>query len=101
MTDTTLIELLAQQVLNWRSGEDRFVTGNRSWCPKWRFNPLERIEDAFLLLDHSKATRYVISQTGSKLQVEVELNQKIGRATGCSRPRAITLALARGLGLEV
>ena len=101
MTDSMLIDRLAVQVMHWRVGPDRFITGNRSWLPKWRFNPLQRLEDAFMLLDHSKSARYVISQTSGKFQVEVERDGKIGRAADDSKPRAITLALARSLGLEV
>jgi hypothetical protein len=101
VTDNLLIDRLAQQVLHWRVGPDRFLTGNRSWIPRWKFNPLERLEDAFRLLDHSKSARYVISQTGGKFQAEVEHDGKIGRAADDSKPRAITLALARSLGLEV
>jgi len=101
LTDTVLIDRLAQQVLHWHVGPDRFMTGNRSWLPRWRFNPLERLEDAFLLLDRSRSPQYVISQAGGKFQVEVELGGIIGRAAGDSKPRAIALALARSLGWEV
>ena len=101
MTDNLLIDRLAQQVLHWRVGPDRFITGNRSWLPKWRFNPLQRLEDAFMLLDHSKSARYVISQTGAAFQVAVEHDGEIGRASDDCKPRAITLALARSLGLEM
>ena len=101
MNDNMLIDQLAQQVLHWRVGPDRFITGNRSWLPRWRFNPLQRLEDAFMLLDHSESSRYVILQTGGAFQVEVEHDGTIGRAADDSKPRAITLALARSLGLEV
>jgi hypothetical protein len=101
LTDNVLIDQLARKVLHWSVGPDRFLTGNRSWLPKWRFNPLERIEDSFLLLDHSKPARYVVSQTGGKCRVVVEHDGKIGRAADDSKPRAITLALARSLGMEV
>lgn len=101
MTDTMLIDRLAQQVLHWGIGADRFLTGDRSWIPKWKFNPLEHLEDAFRLLDHSKAIRYSISQSGGSFAVEVEQGGKIGKATGISKPRTITLALARSLRLEV
>jgi len=99
MTDNVLINQLAQQVLHWRVGPDRFILANRSWLPKWRFNPLERLEDAFLLLDHDKSVRYVISQKDGKCQVEVEHNGEIGRACCDSKARAIVLALARSLGV--
>ncbi|OFV98395.1 MAG: hypothetical protein A3H28_02560 [Acidobacteria bacterium RIFCSPLOWO2_02_FULL_61_28] len=101
MTDNLLIDRLAQEVLHWCVAPDRFLTGNRSWIPKWKFNPLERLEDAFRLLDHSQPMRYAISQIGGAFQVEVERSGKVGKASGDSKPRAITLALARSLGLEL
>ena len=101
MTDNVLIDLLARQVLRWGVAPDRFLTGNRSWIPKWKFNPLERLEDAFRLLDHDESVHYSISRSGSAFEVEVEHDGKVGRATGDSKPRAVTLALARSLGLGV
>lgn len=100
MTDNVLIDRLAQQVLQWGVAPDRFLTGNRSWIPKWKFNPLERIDDAFGLLDHSGSSRYAILKAGGAFEVEVECHGRVGRATGRSSARAITIALARSLGLE-
>lgn len=99
--DQRLTEALAVQVMGWRVGPDRFITGARSWLPKWRFNPLQQLLDAFMLLDYSKSKRYVISKNGTSFQVEVEHDGKVGKATGKSKPRTITLALARSLGLDV
>ena len=96
-----LIDRLAQEVLHWRVGPDRFITGNRSWLPKWRFNPLERLDDAFMVLDRSGSSRYAIVKAGGACEVEVECNGRVGRATGNSRSRAITMAVARSIGLEV
>ena len=101
MPDRILIDLLAKQVLRWGVGPDRFLTGERSWVPKWRFNPLENIGDAFMLLDRCGPKCYAISCVDHLFQVEVECDGKIGRATGDSKPRTITLALARSLGVEV
>ena len=101
MNDNLLVDHLAQQVLGWGVGPDRFLTGNRSWIPKWRFNPLEHLEDAFRLLDNSKSSRYAISQSGAAFEVEVECGGSIGKASGHLKPRTITLAVARSLGLEV
>lgn len=86
MTDNMLIDRLAQQVLHWGIGADRFMTGDRSWIPKWKFNPLEHLEDAFRLLDHSLAVRYSISQSGGSFAVEVEQGRKTGRARGSRSP---------------
>ena len=101
MTTEQLTALLAERVMRWRVGPDRFLTGNRSWIPRWKFNPLERLEDAFRLLDHSGSSRYVISRTGNGFDVEVECDGRVGKATSDSKPRAITLAVARVLGIEV
>jgi hypothetical protein len=80
-------------------GPDRYLTGQRSWLPKWRFSPLQRLEDAFKLLDHDQSVRYVISQKDGRCHIEVEHNGKIGRASGDSKARAIVLALARSIGV--
>jgi hypothetical protein len=101
VNDNMLIDRLALQVMHWRVGPDRFITGNRSWLPKWKFDPLDRIEHAFMLLDEGRPSRYAISRVGAVFQVEVECDGKIGRATGDAKARTITLALARSLGLEV
>jgi hypothetical protein len=95
------MDRLAEHVLGWRVAPDRFMTENRSWLPRWRFNPLERLEDAFLVLDRCESLRYTISQSNGGFQVEVENEERIGKAAGSSMPRTITLAVARSLGWEV
>jgi hypothetical protein len=101
MTDAILIDRLAQRILHWNVTPDRFLIGNRSWIPKWKFNPLERLDDAFRLLDEAAPSRYAISLIDGQFRVEVELNSAVGVASEEPKPRAITLAVARGLGLEV
>ena len=100
MKDNVLIANLAQEVMHWGVGPDRFLIGNRSWIPRWKFKPLEHIQDAFMLLDHSGSSRYSILKASGAFEVKVECNGRVGRATGRSSARAITLALARSLGLE-
>jgi hypothetical protein len=101
LSDRALIDLLAEQVLGWRVAPERFMTEDRSWLPRWRFNPLERLDDAFVLLDRSLPARYQIAQAKGEFQVEVESNGRIGTAAGSPKARIITFALARSLGLEV
>jgi hypothetical protein len=86
MTDNMLIDRLAQQVLHWDIGADRFLPGDRSWIPKWKFNPLEHLEDAFRLLDHSQAMRYSISQSGGSFTVEVKQGAGSARPQGSRSP---------------
>ena len=99
MTDNVLVERLAKTVMHWRVGPDRFTTSSRSWLPRWRFRPLERITDALLLLEHSGASRYSISFSRNVFVVEVECAGRIGKATDTSAARAITMALAHALKL--
>lgn len=101
MNPERLTAMLAKSVMGWKVAPDRFLTSNRSWIPRWKFNPLERVQDAFMLLDSSGSNRYTILKAGGCFEVKVECNGRDGRATDRSSARAITLALARSLGLEV
>lgn len=92
---------LAERVMGWNVAPDRFLTGNRSWIPRWRFQPLERLEDAFRLLEKAQPEHYSMGLDGSgRFSVEVRLGGKLGLARDEVKPRAITLAIARALGLE-
>ena len=77
------------------------MTAKRSWIPRWKFNPLERIQDAFMLLDASRSKHYTIVKAKGSFKVEVECDGRIGKATGQSSAQTITIALARSLGLDV
>ena len=101
MNPERLTAMLAKSVMGWKVAPDRFLTAKRSWIPRWRFNPLERIEDAFMLLDRSGSHRYTISRAGEVFEVEVECGGRVGKATNDSKPRAITLAVARALGTKM
>ena len=47
MTGKQLTATLAERVMGWRVGPDRFQIGNRGWIPRGRFRPTERLQDAF------------------------------------------------------
>lgn len=101
MTAETLIPQLAQRVMGWGVAPDRFLLGNRSWIPRWRFQPLERLEDAFRLLEKAQPEHYSMGLDASgRFSVEVRIRGKLGVARDELKPRAITLAIARALGLE-
>jgi hypothetical protein len=101
MTAEALTAQLAERVMGWNVAPDRFLTGNRSWIPRWRFQPLERLEDAFRLLEKAQPEHYSMGlDRNGRFSVEVRLGGKLGLASDEVKPRAITLAIARALGLE-
>jgi hypothetical protein len=100
MNDQRLTDELATRVLGWKPSSDRFVKPGRGWLPRWRFRPLEELADALRLLD-AAAQRYVLTRDGRTFTADVEVKSRRGKASGTSKARAITLAVARAMGLEV
>ena len=101
MNDDRLTDELARRVMGWKVTPDRFVTQGRSWLPKWRFAPLRRLEDAFQLLDHAASEYLLATVDGHPFTVEVRVHGRNGKASGELKARAITLALAYALGVEI
>jgi len=96
-----LTEELARRVMGWRVCPDRYLKSGRDWVPRWRFQPLERIEDAFALLDQS-SSQYKIERAGDgQFRVRVQIGRQVGRASGEGKASAICLALAQALQLDV
>jgi hypothetical protein len=88
--------------MGWSVAPDRYLIGNRSWIPRWRFQPLERLEDAFRLLEKAQPECYSMGAgADGAFSVQVRICGCGGEARHESKPRAITLAIARALGLEV
>ena len=92
---------LAQRVMGWRAGPDRFIKPGRSWIPRWRFAPMARLEDAFHLLDCVASAYRLQTLEDGTFSAEVRVGSRIGKASGEPKARAITLTVARVLGLEV
>jgi hypothetical protein len=102
VTTDMLTSLLAQRVLGWTVAPDRFLMGGRRWLPRWRFKPVEDLTDAFQLLDGAAPDEY--SMTGGNrggFRVRVRIGDATGESCGASKPLAITIAIARALGIEV
>ena len=99
-SDRQLTEDLARLVMGWRSTANRFLKPGRGWLPKWRFAPLERLEDAFQLL--RAANRYVLSCNPNHIfTAEIWIGRRTGKASDEHEARAIAIAAGRALGLEV
>jgi len=101
MTRGALTALLAEQVLGWRAVPNRFIKDGRSWIPRWRFNPMENLEDAFLLLDRTGGAYTLALDPEGGFTAEVRIGDRVGRAFGNPKARTITFAVAQALGIEV
>src|SRR4051794_6909280 len=100
MRAEALASLLAQRVMRWDVAADRFLMGERRWSPRWRFQPTEKLEDAFRLLDAADPIEYRIDGGGGTLRVRVRIGRTVGEAQSDSRARAITYAIARAIGID-
>ena len=102
MTDEHLTALLAERVMGWTIGPDRFMTGNRGWLSRWRFQPAEKLADALRLLEVAAPEEYSMRGDSDGIsQVHVRIGDAVGEACSSSKPRAITCAIARAVGLDV
>ena len=102
MNTELLTSAVAERIMRWTVCPDRFITGKRAWMPPWRFQPTERIEDAFRLLERAAPREYsIVGDDKGTFRATVRLEQTIGEAIGGSQPFALTCAIARACGIEV
>jgi hypothetical protein len=88
--------------MGWRVGPERFMMDARRWLPRWRFQPATRLEDALRLLQRSASQDYATGAAENDVfWARVLIADVVGEARECSQARAITLAVARAIGLEV
>jgi len=96
MTAEALTTLLAERIMGWHVTAHRYLIGERRWLPRWRFNPAERLQDAFRLLEQAAPEEYSMGAADNGyFWVRVRVAGTIGEALESSKPRAITFAIAR------
>jgi hypothetical protein len=101
MTAATITGLLAERVMGWGVAPDRYLLGNRCWMPRWKFQPLARLDHAFQLLDKSGGAYTLTTRPGGGFTAEVRLDNRTGAAAGGPKAATITIAVARAIGLDV
>lgn len=102
MTHEQLTAILAERVMRWTVGRERFLMGNREWTPRWRFRPTEKLEDAFRLLEGAAPQEYSLCcDDKGNIHARVRIDGALGEARGTSAPSVITYAVARAVGVEV
>jgi hypothetical protein len=102
MTSEHLAAVLAEKVMGWSVGPDRFMMGDRRWQPRWRFQPANRLEDAFRLLERAAPQEYALrAAENGGFWASVRISGNTGEAHESSQARALTLAIARALRLDI
>lgn len=94
--------VLAERVMGWSVGADRFFIDARRWLPRWRFQPTKNIADAFQLLEGAAVVEYVLRANRNGLfWVQVRTRRGTAKASASSLPLAICAAVARAYGIHV
>ncbi len=100
-TNSEITNLLAQRVMRWRLGPDRFLLGDRRWLARWRFQPMEKLDDAFQLLEKADPSEFLMrGDDEGNITVKVTIGGKSGRAVRKSKPEAISFAVAAAIGID-
>jgi hypothetical protein len=101
MSSEQLTTLLAERVMGWGVVPERFLIGGRRWIPRWRFQPLTNLEDAFRLLEKAASTFTLTLKGHGTFSAQVKVRDHAGSAVGASKAATITVAVARAIGLDV
>jgi hypothetical protein len=93
--------ILAARVLHWRVTPDRFLTGDRGWLPRWKFQPTRKLADAIRLLEAADAKEYSVgADTNGDFRARVRIGGATAEAHANTKPLAICLAVAAAVGIE-
>jgi hypothetical protein len=93
---------LAEHIFYWRVSPNRFLTGNRCWLPRWKFQPTTKLNDALRVLEGLEPQEFSISadrKDGYCAKVTIADRVIYGRDK--SKPMAICRAVAAVLGIDV
>src|SRR5258708_879998 len=55
--------------MGWKSAPGRFLMDKRRWIPAWRFQPLQKIDDAFQVLHSAGVIEYVLFAPGDVIEI--------------------------------
>jgi hypothetical protein len=101
VTDDQITAFLAERVMGWSVGPERFMMGGRRWIPRWRFQPATRLGDALRLLERLAPQEYAMgAASNGGYWVRVRIAGITGEATESSQARAMMISIARAIGLE-
>jgi hypothetical protein len=100
-TPDQLTACLAVRVLHWRVTPDRFLTGERGWLPRWKFQPVQKLADAIRLLEAASPEEYfVTADANGDFCARVRIRGATAQARAHTKALAICLAVAAVLGID-
>ena len=100
MTGDQLTDALAVRVMEWRLAPGRYLKSGRQWAPCWHFQPLYRLEHALQLLEKAADTYSLKRNAEGIFEARVSVGGCAGNALGTSPATAITVAIARAVGID-
>jgi hypothetical protein len=100
VTNDQLAATLAERILGWRVGPERFLLGNRQWITRSQFRPFDRVQDAFRLLRKTPSAFSLTKTRDGVFTAIVQVGDRAGTASGQAAAAAITSAIARALGVD-
>jgi hypothetical protein len=100
MTNDQLTAILAERILGWRVGPERFILGSRQWITRAHFQPFDRIQDAFRLLKKAASAFSLTKTPDGVFTATVQVGDLSGTASGRAEATAISLAIARAIGVH-
>jgi hypothetical protein len=101
-TPDQLTGSLVAAVLHWRVAPGRFLTSERGWLPRWKFQPAQKITDAIRLVEAAGTEEYSLtSNADGNFCATVRINGTTSEGCANTKPLAICLALAAAVGIEV
>jgi hypothetical protein len=102
VTTDQLTALLAENVMHWRVGPERFLMDGRRWLPRWKFQPVQKLTDAIRLLEAAKPEAYsVAAEPNGTFCARVSVSGVTAEGHARTKPLAICLAVAAVAGIAV
>jgi hypothetical protein len=101
VTNDQLTAIMAERILGWPVGPERFIMGNRQWITRGHFQPVDRVQDAFRLLQKAASGFSLTKTPDGVFSATVCVGDRTGTASGSAVAATITRAIGRALGLEV
>jgi len=101
ISDERLTTELAVRAMRWRLAPGRYLKPDRGWTSRSGFRPLVDLKDAFQALESVTKDYSMDSRPDGIYTVHLRYEGRRAQGAGKSKARAICLALAGALGIDL